>query len=53
MGAITGLDLNAAFTMGEALGVNRIALAELIPGLEAEMVRAMNKRLVENDNDGT
>jgi len=53
MGAITGLDMLAAFRMAEALGVCEIALAEMLPGIEAEMVRGMNKLLKENQDDGS
>lgn len=52
MGGITGVDMNAAFTLADALGVNKIALAEMLPGLEAEMVRGMNKLIGESSNDG-
>ena len=53
MGAITGLDMNAAFTMGAALGVNAMALAEFLPGIEAVMVRSLNKQLEGGEIDRT
>jgi predicted dinucleotide-utilizing enzyme len=51
-GAITGLDMLAAFRMADALGVCEIALAEFLPGIEAEMVRGMNKQMRESNDDG-
>lgn len=53
LGAITGLDMNAAFTMGAALGVNAMALAEFLPGIEAVMVRSLNKQLEGGEIDRT
>lgn len=43
--AVIGLDLTAAFAMADALGVERLAVAELLPDVEAAMVEVLNKRL--------
>jgi hypothetical protein len=37
--------MGTAFQVAEALGVNKFALAELFPGLEAVLVRSMNERI--------
>ena len=47
---IIGWDFNAAFTMGDALGIPRVALAEFLPDLEAVMVRKFNEQ-AENHDD--
>lgn len=40
-----GWDLNAALALGAALGIPAAALAELLPPVEAAMVKALNKRM--------
>lgn len=41
-GAVIGIDLAAALRLGEALGYDLPALAELLPSGEAGMVKAVN-----------
>ena len=43
--AVLGWDMTAALTMAEALGVDRRAAAELLPVLEAVMVRRLNAQM--------
>ncbi len=43
-GAILGWDLTAAFALGAALGVDSLIAAELLPEIEAVMVRQVNKQ---------
>jgi len=42
---VSGLDMNAAFAMGEALGMDRMAVAIFLPEIEAIAVRKMNEQL--------
>lgn len=42
-GAVVGIDMNAAFTLAEALGVDRRAVAELLPVIEAGLVRGCRR----------
>ena len=44
-GAVIGWDMGAAFALGAGLGVPAPAIAELLPGIEAVMVRKVNDRL--------
>lgn len=44
-GAIVGWDLTAALSLGEALGVPHPVAAELLPVIEAVMVRKLNEEL--------
>lgn len=44
-GRVTGVDLAAAFVLADALGVNKTALAEFFPTLEAAIVRRVNEKL--------
>ena len=48
-GAVLGWDLGAALAMAEALGVNTLIVGELLPEIEAVMVRKMNEQMVEGD----
>ena len=43
--AVTGWDMSAAFHVGAALGVCAKALAELLPSIEAVMVRKINEQI--------
>lgn len=43
--AIIGWDIGAALALGRALGVNERAAAELLPEIEAEMVRKVNEQI--------
>ncbi|WP_272859603.1 DUF7697 family protein [Paracoccus stylophorae] len=44
-GAVIGWDLNAAFGLAAALGIPAPAAAELLPVIEAVMVRKMNEQM--------
>ena len=47
-GAVIGWDLGAAFVLGAALGVPAPAIAELLPAIEAAMVRCVNAQIAAN-----
>jgi hypothetical protein len=42
---VVGLDMGAAIKIGEALGYDAPALAELLPSCEAGIVAAMNEKI--------
>jgi hypothetical protein len=42
---VIGWDMNAALALGQALGVPPLALAELLPGIEAVMVIKLNEQM--------
>ena len=44
-GAVIGWDMSAAFALGAALGVPAPAIAELLPAIEAVMVRKINEHI--------
>lgn len=44
-GAVLGWDMAAALQLGTALGLSPLILAELLPPIEAVMVRKINKTL--------
>jgi len=44
-GGIVGWDLGAALALAQALGVPGVAVAELLPAIEAVMVAKLNERL--------
>jgi hypothetical protein len=46
-GAVVGIDFSAAFAIGQALGYDPFALAELLPAAEAGMIPALNTRVME------
>jgi hypothetical protein len=41
-GAVIGWDMGAALALARALGIARMAAAELLPEIEAVMVRKLN-----------
>ncbi len=43
--AVIGWDMGAALQLGAALGVSMKALAELLPPVEAVMVRKINEQI--------
>jgi hypothetical protein len=47
-GAVTGWDMGAALALGAALGISPPAIAELLPALEAVMVRRVNEQIAAN-----
>ena len=48
--AVIGWDMGAALALAQALGVNPMVAAELLPDLEAVMVRRINEKI--GDQDG-
>ena len=48
--AVLGWDMGAAFALAQALGLNPMVVAELLPELEAVMVRRINEKI--GDFDG-
>ena len=51
-GAVLGWDMGAALAMALALGVNPLITAELLPEIEAVMVRKLNEQMAETDPAG-
>ncbi|WP_426034928.1 DUF7697 family protein [Cypionkella sp. TWP1-2-1b2] len=43
--AIIGWDMSAALALARALGLNLMVVAELLPDLEAVMVRRINEKI--------
>ena len=44
-GAVIGWDMSAALALGDALGVPPLAMAELLPAVEAVMVTKLNEQM--------
>lgn len=44
--------MSAAFAMGAALGITPLVVAELLPVIEAEMVRKTNEKIGEGSEHG-
>ena len=44
-GAVLGFDFVAAFALAEALGINRAAVAHLLPEIEAVAIQRINERM--------
>jgi hypothetical protein len=44
-GAVIGWDMGAALTLTAALGIEPMAAAELLPEIEAVMVRRLNETI--------
>lgn len=42
---MTGLDMGAALAMADAAGIDRLAAVELLPEVEAQMVRGVNAQI--------
>ncbi|MCL7466338.1 hypothetical protein [Phaeovulum sp. NW3] len=51
-GTILGWDMGAALAMARALGVNALLAAEVLPALEAVMVRRLNAQMAEGSAPG-
>ena len=47
-GAVLGWDMGAALAMARALGIDTLIVAELLPEIEAVMVRKLNEQIGEN-----
>jgi len=50
-GAAIGLDLGAGIRLGESLGYDLAALAELLPAGEAGLIEGLNRRLSDRTPD--
>lgn len=48
-GVIVGWDLGAAMAMASALGIDPAPVAEILPAIEAVMVRTLNEQRDMND----
>ena len=48
--AVLGWDMGSAMALSQALGLNTMVVAELLPELEAVMVRRINEKI--GDSDG-
>ena len=44
-GAVLGWDMGAALAMANALGIDTLIAAELLPEIEAVMVRKLNEQI--------
>jgi hypothetical protein len=49
---VLGWDMSAALALGEALGVPPVAMAELLPVVEAVMVATLNEQMAANAGPG-
>ncbi|PQO22057.1 hypothetical protein C2I36_15025 [Rhodobacteraceae bacterium WD3A24] len=49
-GAVVGFDMAAALAAADALGIDRVAVVELLPVIEAQMVTAVNKQMQSGRN---
>ena len=49
-GAVLGWDMSAALALAQALGIDALIAAELLPEIEAVMVRKFNEQI--GDNNG-
>ena len=47
-GAVLGWDMGAALAMADALGIDTLIAAELLPEIEAVMVRKLNEQIGDN-----
>ena len=47
--AVIGWDMTAAISLAHALGLNPMVVAELLPELEAVMVRRINEKIADSD----
>jgi len=48
-GGIIGWDMSAALALAAALGVPALAVAELLPPIEAVMVKKLNEQMEQHD----
>ena len=48
-GAVLGWDMGAALAMADALGIDTLIVAELLPEIEAVMVRKLNEQIASDD----
>lgn len=47
-GAVLGWDMSAALALASGLGIDTLITAELLPEIEAVMVRKLNEQIGEN-----
>jgi hypothetical protein len=47
-GAVLGWDMSAALALASGLGIDTLIVAELLPEIEAVMVRKLNEQIGEN-----
>ncbi len=52
-GAVIGWDMSAAMAIGDALGIPPVAMAELLPVIEAVMVAKLNEQMEHSDGGKT
>ena len=52
-GAVIGWDMGAALAMANALGIDTLIVAELLPEIEAVMVRKLNEQMEGSRDGGT
>ena len=48
-GTVLGWDMGAALALANALGIDSLIAAELLPEIEAVMVRKVNEQMVEGE----
>ena len=48
-GAVLGWDMGAALALAHALGIDTLIAAELLPEIEAAMVRNLNEQIAPSD----
>ena len=48
-GTVIGWDMSSALALGDALGVPPLAMAELLPVIEAVMVAKLNEQMDQSD----
>lgn len=48
-GAVLGWDMGAALALAQALGINPLIAAELLPEIEAVMVRKLNEQIAPSE----
>jgi len=51
-GAVIGWDMGAALALAQALGLPPLIVAELLPEIEAVMVRKLNEQMAESGATG-
>ena len=49
---VLGFDMAAVLAIGAAMGVSPLAIAELFPGIEREIVQRLNEEAGSGDHEG-
>ena len=52
-GAVIGWDMSAALSLGDAQGIPPVAMAELLPVIEAVMVAKLNEQMEQSHGGKT